>query len=107
MKSGQFMVRYDVLDYVDRKSAGQAVIEAFFTAKGDDLYAIVPGWPGKKLVIKDAHANRGTKVKLLGGGELSSSASGKDLSIELPELSADAARAQHAYVLQITGLTKP
>lgn len=107
MKSGQFMVKYDVLDYVDRKSAGQAVTEAFFTAKGDDLYAIVPGWPGKKLVIKDAHANRGTKVKLLGGGELSSSASGKDLSIELPELSADAARAQHAYVLKITGLTKP
>jgi hypothetical protein len=75
--------------------------------KGDDLYAIVPGWPGKKLVIKDAHANRGAKVRLLGGGELRSSVSGKDLSIELPELSTDAAKAQYAYVLKITGLAKP
>ena len=107
MKSGQFMVKYDVLDYVDRKSPGQAVIEAFFTVKGDDLYAIVPGWPGKKLVIKDAHANGGMSVKLLGGGEVRFSASGKDLSIELPELSADAAKTQYTYVLKISGLAKP
>src|SRR5690606_2253712 len=49
LKSGQYAVRYEVTDYVDRKKPGQAVIEAFFTSKGKDVYAIVPGWPERKV----------------------------------------------------------
>ncbi|MEO8659809.1 MAG: alpha-L-fucosidase, partial [Bryobacteraceae bacterium] len=66
LNTGEFMTRYEVTDYVDRKKPGQAVIEAFFTAKGKDVYAIVPGWPGRQLVLKDVSAPAGMKVSLLG-----------------------------------------
>ena len=107
LKSGQHAVRYEVTDYVDRKKPGQAVIEAFFTAKGNDVYAIVPGWPGRKLVLKDVQAPSNLKVSLLGTTvALTWRQSGKDLVIDLPELSADAAKAQYAYAIKLAGLTR-
>ncbi len=60
------MTRYEVTDYVERKKPGQAVIEAFFTSKGNDLYAIVPGIPGERFVLKNATAEGGASVELLG-----------------------------------------
>lgn len=106
LKSGQYAVRYEVTDYVDRKKPGQAVIEAFFTSKGKDVYAIVPGWPERKVVLKDIEAPSNLKVSLLGTtGALTWRQSGKDLVIDLPELSADAAKAQYAYAIKLAGLT--
>ncbi|MFX7934466.1 hypothetical protein ABTK33_20485, partial [Acinetobacter baumannii] len=60
------MTRYEIDDYVGKAKPGQAVIEAFFTAKGKDVYAIVPGWPGKKLVLKDMA--KPSAVSMLGKG---------------------------------------
>ncbi len=104
LKQGEFMVRYEVTDYVDRKKPGQAVIEAFFTAKANDLYAIVPGWSGATLTLKNVSPKAGTTVTLLGRpGTLKWRRSGDGMAIDLPELSADAARAQYAYTLKLTG----
>jgi alpha-L-fucosidase len=106
MKSGQYMVRYEVTDYVDRKKPGQAVIETFFTSKGDNLYAIVPGWPGKQLVLKDVIAKPGATATLLGSDAgLKLSASGNNVVIEMHEASADAAKAQVAHVVKLQGVT--
>ena len=66
LETGEFMTRYEVTDYVERKKPGQAVIEAFFTSKGNDLYAIVPGIAGKRFVLKNATAKGGASVELLG-----------------------------------------
>ena len=62
----QFMTRYEITDFVDRKKPGQAVIEAFFTAKGNDVYAIFPEAPRGDWVMKDASAGSGTQVTGLG-----------------------------------------
>ena len=36
------------------RAPGKASIEAFFTAKGKDVYAILPRWPGRRFTVKDA-----------------------------------------------------
>jgi alpha-L-fucosidase len=104
LQTGEFMIKYDITDFVDHKKPGQAVIETFFTAKGDDVYAIVPGWPGKQLVIRDALATPGMTVTLLGGGELKWSAPGNNVVVEMPDIPADSAKTSYAYAIRLHGL---
>lgn len=105
LETGEFMTRYEVTDFVERKKAGQAIIEAFFTVKNSDVYAIVPGWPGNNLVLKNMPSPP-SRVSLLGGHELKWSARGSDLTIEMPDPTGDASKTQHAYVLKLTGAAK-
>jgi alpha-L-fucosidase len=105
LKTGEYMIKYDVTDFVDRKRPGQAVIEAFFTSKGSDVYAIVPGWPGRQLAIKNVKARPGVKVSMLGGpASLKWVASRNQVIVTMPEASSDAAKAQYAYVLKLQGI---
>jgi ABC-type thiamine transport system substrate-binding protein len=103
LETGEYMTRYEVTDFVERRKPGQAIIEAFFTSKGKDLFAITPGWPGAKLTIKGVSAPAGMKASLLGGGELKCSASGKDVVVQMPAAPGDASKAQHAYVVKLAG----
>jgi alpha-L-fucosidase len=81
-------------------SDGKASIEAFFTLKGNDVYAILPHWAGHRLVVKDLSDAK--SVSLLGSdGHLKFKASKAGLSIELPDLPEDLRR-QPAWVLKIT-----
>ncbi|MDX1984977.1 MAG: alpha-L-fucosidase [Bryobacteraceae bacterium] len=105
LETGEYMTRYEVTDFIERKKPGQAVIEAFFTSKGEDVYAIVPGWPGAKLTIRGVTAPSGMLPKLLGrSGTLKWAARGGDVTVELPEASGDASKAQYAWVVQLPGL---
>ena len=105
LKQGEFMVKYEVTDFVDRKKPGQAVIETFFTAKGSDLYAIVPGWPGRTLTLKDVTPGAGSSVSMLGQtGTLKWKKAGKDIVIEMPAIPADRAKAQYAYTIKLAGM---
>jgi alpha-L-fucosidase len=105
LETGEFMTRYEVTDYIERKKPGQAVIEAFFTAKDGSVYAIVPGWPGAKLTIRNASAPAGMQAQLLGRPEkLKWSAAGGNVLVEMPPADGDAARAQYAYVVKLPGL---
>lgn len=101
LKTGEYMVKYDVLDYVDRKKPGQAVIEAFFTTKGSDIYAIIPGRQRKNVVLKNLSA---TAVSLLGeSGAVSFRASGNDLVIDVPESQENSGKPQYAFTLKLSG----
>lgn len=105
LQTGEYMTRYEVTDYVERKKPGQAVIEAFFTAKGDDVYAIIPGWPGSRFVVKDVAASGDVKAEMMGvPGALRCSMQGKDLVVELPPAPGDALKSQHAYVIKLSGV---
>jgi alpha-L-fucosidase len=105
LETGEFMTRYEVTDYIERKKPGQAVIEAFFTSKGGDVYAIVPGWPGDRLTIKGVKAPAGMKVTMLGStAPLEWAASGNDIVIDMPAAPGDAAKAEYAYALRLPGL---
>jgi alpha-L-fucosidase len=79
---------------------GKAAIEAFFTSKGNDLYAILPRWPGKKFLLKDVGGVKG--VELLGSaGALKFRPTGNGVEIDLPELP-NALLHQPAWVLKVS-----
>jgi alpha-L-fucosidase len=105
LEQGEYMIRYEVTDYVDQKKPGQAVIQAFFTKKGNDVYAIIPGWPGTEFTLKNATAGSDLQVQMLGrAGALKWSAAGGNIRVTMPEASSDAAKAQYAHVLRFRGL---
>lgn len=83
---------------------GWAVKEIFFTRKDDHVYAILPRWPGKKLLIKDLMADADTEIVLLADKSICSwEQIGHDLEIELPDYNPDLPPENlYAYVLRIT-----
>ena len=85
----------------DKPEPGKAGIEAFFTTKGNDLYAILPRWSNGSLLLKDVTGAK--SVTLLGsaGPPLKFKGSAGRVSIELPELP-EPLRQQPAWVLKIS-----
>jgi hypothetical protein len=78
------------------------VIGAFFTARGNGLYALAPGRPGRTLTPKEM-PSAPSKVTLLGNAdELKWTRSGQDLVIELPDL-AEGIKRQYAYAIKLAG----
>ena len=96
----EFSSAYDVTKLIEESSDGKASIETFFTAKGSDVYAILPHWSRRTLVLKDLrHAKA---VTLLGSSTpLKFRSSKGGLEIDLPDLSENL-RSQPAWVLKIT-----
>ena len=95
----EYSSAYDVTQLIEKSAAGRASIEAFFTTKGDSIYAILPHWSRNALVIKGIENAR--SVGLLGSeAQLKFKPAKSGLSIELPELPAEL-RTQPAWVLKI------
>ncbi len=101
---GEFQVKYDVLAVAGQKPRdGHAVKQLFFTKKGEDLYAISPGWPGKDLVVRSVRAHADTRVTLLGAsGELPIKINGDTLVATMPNLLPGEAPSQYAFAFKIT-----
>ena len=96
----EYSSAYDVTKLIERSAGGKASIEAFFTSKGDEIYAILPHWSGHNLVVKDMNAAK--SVILLGSSTPLKAKNAKTgLSIELPDLPEDL-RQQPAWVLKIS-----
>jgi alpha-L-fucosidase len=96
----EFETVYDVARLTEKPAPGKASIEAFFTAKGNDVFAILPRWPGRQFTVKDAPAVKA--VTLLGSdAKLRAKAAGGALTIELPELPQDLLE-QPAWVLKLS-----
>jgi alpha-L-fucosidase len=92
---------YDVSKLTGQPASGKASIEAFFTRKGNDVYAILPRWPGRRFTWKDAAALNPTAVALLGApGALHFSKAGDTIAIDLPELPEELL-SQPAWVLKL------
>jgi alpha-L-fucosidase len=88
----EFETAYDVTKLTN--------IEAFFTSKGSDLYAILPRWPGRSFQLKDIPGAKA--VTLLGYAmPLKFRAVGGGVSIELPEIP-ESLLTQPAWVLKIS-----
>ena len=84
-----------------KPAPGQASIEAFFTRKGDAIYAVLPRWPGRRFVWKDAAPLRPKAVSLLGAaGALRFAKSGETIAIDLPDLPEELL-GQPAWVLKL------
>jgi alpha-L-fucosidase len=80
-------------------SEGEAVR---YTARGDTVYAIVLGWPGRALTLKAPKASGATKVRLLGTtGAVRFSRTGAGLRIEMPD---NAPVGAQAFAFELTGV---
>jgi alpha-L-fucosidase len=96
----EFASAYDVTKLIDKTSGTQASIEAFFTSKGDDLYAILPRWPSDALTINAV--NSAKSVILLGPGKpLKFRGSKQGLSIKFPNVPEGVGQ-QPAWVVKIS-----
>lgn len=96
----EYSSAYDVTKLIEKSSDGKASIEAFFTSKDGDVYAILPQWSSRNLVIKDMSSAKA--VDLLGSSmPLKFKASSGGLSIQLPDLP-EGLRQQPAWVLRIS-----
>ncbi|MGO4885514.1 MAG: alpha-L-fucosidase C-terminal domain-containing protein [Bryobacteraceae bacterium] len=81
---------------------GKASIEAFFTSKGGDLYAILPRWPGRQFTVKDYEGAKPRSVTLLGvAAPLDFKFSAGAVTVELPELPEELL-AEPAWVLKLS-----
>lgn len=103
---GDYNIEYKLLEQVGQRPRpdGQAVKQVFFTRKGDVLYAITAGWPGRQLVLRDIEAPRNVQVTLLGlPVTLPCKRQGRNLLIEMPTLDPEATPCRYAYVIRIPG----
>lgn len=98
MEDKQFMSAYDIKQMTDTPPSGYARVDAFFTAKGNTIYAILPRWPGATASLKDIPARAGAKITLLETGDaLAWKQNGQRLEVTMPARGAD----KEAYVLKI------
>ena len=96
----EFSTAYDVSKLAAKPEPGKAGIEAFFTSKRTDVYAILPRWTNGKFLLKDLSGV--TRVTLLGSqGELKYKSVAGGVEVELPELPENL-RQQPAWVLKVS-----
>ena len=96
----EYETAYDVTKLTARPEPGKAGIEAFFTAKGRDLFVILPRWPGRSFHVKDVTGVR--SATLLGSpGLLKFEVVKSGVSIELPALPEELMQ-QPAWVLKVS-----
>jgi alpha-L-fucosidase len=98
----EFNANYDVTKLVDQPSPGKASIEAFFTAKGPDVYAILPRWPAGKFTLAGFDSARLKSVALLGAAApVAWKKQGQSVVLSLPAMPAEL-RQQPAWVLKLS-----
>jgi len=102
---GEYKVDYNLMAQIGQAPKGDLAVKmAFFTRKPDALYAITPGWPGDRLVLRDVEISPATRVTLLGSdANLTYQFRDRTLTIHTPSLTPDSAPSQHAFAFKITG----
>jgi alpha-L-fucosidase len=100
---GRYQIHYDLMSQVGQTpKGGQAVKQVFFTQKPEALYAITPGWPGSRFVVRNITVPAGVAVTLLGyPGKLEYRMKSSNLEIELPNLNPEQLPCRYAYVFRI------
>ncbi len=103
---GEYKVKYDLMGMIGPEPRdGKAVKQCFFTAKDGALYAIIPYWPGKRVVLKDLKPAAGTRVSLLGSDRaLKYSVEGADIAVYLDGIDPAALPFAHAYTIKLAGV---
>ena len=93
---------YDVTRLTEPAAPGKAAIEAFFTAKANVVYAILPRWPGRHFTVKELAGARLKSVALLGStAPLHFKTQAGAVTIDLPEVP-EQLLGQPAWVLKLS-----
>ena len=105
VKRGEYMSRFNILEQTVAPPEGQAFKEVLFTYREENLYAMAPQWPGKRLRLKGVRPGDGTKVTFLGTRqELPWHVEGDDTIITLPQADPNIMAHEHAYVFWLTDI---
>lgn len=100
--NAEFNTNYDVTRLTEKPATGKAGIQAFFTTKGSDLYAILPRWPGSQFTVKEMDGAKLKSVTLLGATTaLKFKSQGNTVTVEMPEVPEDL-MGQPAWVLKLS-----
>jgi len=100
----EFNTAYDVTKLTEKPAPGKAAIEAFFTAKGADVYVILPRWPGRRFTLKDFGGTGFKSAALLGaavGVGHARPGLNNTLTIDLPEIPEEL-MSQPAWVVKLS-----
>jgi len=102
----EYRQKYDVMELAGMTPKdGLARKQAFFTTNGSALYAILPGWPGKSIVLKQVKPASGAKVSLLGvDGELKWQPKGDGIEVQLPTLAPDRLPCRFAWTVKVSAV---
>jgi alpha-L-fucosidase len=96
---------YDITSIAGKPSQGRAAIEAFFTAKEDALYAILPAWPSLSIVIKGVRPSAQTVVTMLGlERPLKWTPAEDGIAVKIPQLPVEELPFEQAYTVKLTHL---
>ena len=100
---GQYREKYDILELAGiEPSGGMARKMAFFTRKGDDLYAIVPGLPKGSLTLRGVRPRPGAAVTMLGvPSDLEWKAVTDGIEIAVPHMTPEELPCRHAYAFKV------
>ncbi|HEU0121541.1 MAG TPA: alpha-L-fucosidase [Bryobacteraceae bacterium] len=90
---------YDVTKLTGKPAAGKASIDAFFTAKGKAVFAILPRWPDGTFHLQGIGAAKSVRL-LGGGGPLTWEAERGGATVTLPALPEEL-RNQPMWTLQV------
>jgi alpha-L-fucosidase len=105
MEDKEFQAAYEIGQMVDTPPAGYARVDAFFTAKDDTTYAILPRWPEQPIVLEGLSAQQGWKVILLETGDtLQAQPDGNRLKVDVPQSLRGKMPFRQAYVLKMQGV---
>ncbi len=105
LEQKDFRAEYEITNLVDEPRQGYARIDAFFTAKGETLYVILPRWPERDFVLQNVSAPRNLRISLLGSDEVVNwHAAGKGIGIDLPLQLRANMPPREAYVLKVEGI---
>jgi alpha-L-fucosidase len=104
LEEKEFMSDYPIGDLVDTPRSGFARVEAFFTAKGNTVYAILPHKPVGEVVLGDLAPRAEMSATLLGTGQkLTWTARGKGIALRIPESVAVSLPPTEAYTIELAG----
>jgi alpha-L-fucosidase len=104
LEEKEFMSEYDINKMVDSPPPGFAQVQAFFTTKKNDLYAMLPRWPEQQVTLLGLSAPGAAKVVLLETGDnLTFSSNGPELTVTVPPALRFKMPQRHLYTLKLTG----
>jgi alpha-L-fucosidase len=104
LEEKEFMSDYPISDLVDTPRSGFARVEAFFTAKGNTVYAILPHKPASEVVLTDLTPHAGMSAMLLGTGQkLSWIPRANGIALRIPESVLASLPPTEAYVIELAG----
>jgi alpha-L-fucosidase len=105
MEDKEFRAAYDITKMVDDPPSGYARIDALFTAKGDNIYAMLPRWPQGTVSLNGFTGPSDAKVTMLEtGDECHWKASGSRIDIDLPESTRNKLPPRQLYTVKLTGM---